>query len=250
LKRVGLFIPCYVDEFYPDVALATLEILEANGFLVEYPLNQSCCGQPFINNGLVDEAKSLAEKFFDTFKGFDYIVAPSSSCIGTVKYRYKGVLDDEKFEILNQKSFELCEFLYDVVGLDNIIIPKPYRGKIGLHNSCHAVRELHLASPSELNIPHYSKIKAILEKIDGLFIYEPARDECCGFGGSFSVMEPEISLLMGQDRIKEHLDNQVPIVVGVDMSCLMHMEAIAKREKKHLDFYHISMILARGDKIW
>ncbi len=250
MKRVGLFIPCYIDDFYPDVAMATLEVLEANGFLVEYPPQQSCCGQPFINNGLINEAKSLADKFFKIFKNFDYIVAPSSSCISTVKHRYKTLLDRNQFEILSKKSYELCEFLYDIVGLDNLVIPKPYRGKVGIHNSCHAVRELNLVSPSELKISHYSKIKAILQKIDGLLIYETKRDECCGFGGTFSVAEPEISVMMGRDRIKEHLDNKVPIIVGVDMSCLMHLEAIAKRDKRHLDFYHISQILVRGDKIW
>ena len=249
LRRVGLFIPCYINDFYPDVAMATLEILEANGCLVEYPFGQGCCGQPFVNNGMLKEAKDLAERFFETFANYDYIVAPSSSCIGTVKYRYKGVLSDEKFEALSQKSFELCEFLYDVVGLENLIIPKPYRGRVGLHNSCHSIRELGLATPSELNIPHFSKIKAILSKIEDLEIVEPARDECCGFGGTYSIFEPEVSVMMGKDRINEHLKNRVSMIVGVDSSCLMHMESIAKKSRVNVKFFHIAQILARGDKI-
>lgn len=249
MQRVGLFIPCYINDFYPDVAMATLELLETNGFFVEYPFSQSCCGQPFVNNGMINEARDLAERFFNTFSAYDYIVAPSSSCIGTVKYRYKGILSDEKFDLLSQKSFELCEFLYDIVGVENLKIPKPYRGRVGLHNSCHSIRELGLASPSELNIPHYSKIKAILSKVKDLEILEPEKDECCGFGGTYSVFEPEVSVMMGRDRINEHLKNRVSIIVGVDSSCLMHMESIAKRNRINVRFYHIAEILTRGDKI-
>jgi L-lactate dehydrogenase complex protein LldE len=247
--RVGLFIPCYIDDFYPDVAMATLDILEANGFLVDYPFSQNCCGQPFVNNGFIDEAKELAEKFYETFQEYDYIVAPSSSCIGTVKYRYRGILSDEQFETLSRKSFELCEFLYDVVGVDRLIIPNPYRGRVGLHNSCHSIRELKLCSPSELNISHYSKIRAILSKMEDLIVLEPSRDECCGFGGTYSIMEPEVSVMMGRDRINEHLKNRVSMMVGVDSSCLMHMEAIAKKNRINMKFYHIAQILARGDEI-
>ena len=249
MQKVGLFIPCYINDFYPDVAMATLDILEANGFLVEYPSAQKCCGQPFINNGLLNEAKELANYFFETFSSYDYIVAPSSSCIGTVKYRYRDILEDEKFKILNQKSFELCEFLYDVVEVEKLTIPDPYRGRVGLHNSCHSIRELNLATPSELNIPHYSKIKAILSKIENLEVLEPERDECCGFGGTYSVFEPEVSVMMGRDRINEHLKNRVSMVVGVDSSCLMHMESIAKKSKINIKFFHITQILARGSKI-
>jgi L-lactate dehydrogenase complex protein LldE len=249
LQRVGLFIPCYINDFYPDVAMATLEILEANGFLVEYPFNQTCCGQPFINNGLIQEAKTLAEKFFDKFSSYDYIVAPSSSCIGTVKYRYKEILSEEKFLFLSKKAFELCEFLHDIVGVENLVIPNPYHGKIGLHNSCHALRELNLATPSELNLPHFSKIKAILSKIEDLEILEASKDECCGFGGTYSVFEPEVSVMMGRDRINDHLKNKVSIIAGVDSTCLMHMEAIAKRSKINVKFVHIAQLLARGDQI-
>ncbi len=249
MQRVGLFIPCYINDFFPDVAMATVDILEANGFSVDYPFTQKCCGQPFVNNGLINKAKELAEHFFETFREFDYIVAPSSSCIGTVKYRYKNILENEKFKILNQKSFELCEFLYDIVGLENLVIPDPYRGRVGLHNSCHSIRELNLASPSELNIPHYSKIKAILKKIEDLEVVEASKDECCGFGGTYSIFEPEVSVMMGRDRINDHLKNGVRMVVGVDSSCLMHMDSIAKKNRINIKFFHIAQILARGSQI-
>jgi len=243
LKRIGLFIPCYVNDFYPEAALATLEVLEAHGFSVEYPEGQSCCGQPFLNNGLIDEARPLADRFVDLFADYDYVVAPSSSCIGAAKYRYDGVTRDARYPLMRKRLYELCEFLHDVVGVENLRFPDGWRGRVGLHNSCHAIRELHLAAPSELNIPHFSKIKAVLSKVEGLEIVEPSRDECCGFGGTFSVQEPDVSAMMGRDRIADHRANGVEIMAGVDMSCLMHMEGLAKRDGVPMHFVHVAQLM-------
>ena len=243
-EKVGLFVPCYVNDFYPEAALATLEILEAHGYEVEYPENQRCCGQPFLNNGLIDEGREFAEYFADTFEGYDYIVAPSSSCIGTAKYRYEGVLDAERHRALAPRLYELCEFLHDVVGVENLKLDHPFPHRVGLHNSCHALRELELASPSELIIPHYSKIERVLSRVEGIEIVRPSRDECCGFGGTFSVQESAVSAMMGRDRIADHRANDVEIMAGVDLSCLMHMEGLAKRDGTSMRFLHVAQILA------
>jgi len=244
--EVTLFIPCYINDFYPKVALSTMRVLEDLGFSINYPFNQKCCGQPFLNNGLFDEAKEFANHFIDTFSDYDYIVAPSSSCIGAIKYRYSDILDDSTHDKIKNRVFEFCEFLYDIVGVDNLEFKGGYRGKVGLHNSCHAIRELNLASASELNIPHFSKIEAVLSKIEGLEVLRAKKDECCGFGGSFSIQESDISVAMGKNRINDHLSNGVNLIAGVDVSCLMHMEAIAKRERIDLKVAHISQLIT-GD---
>lgn len=242
--RVALFVPCYVNDFYPDAALSTLEVLEAHGFAVDYPANQSCCGQPFFNNGMIEEAKEFAHRFLDIFSPFDYVVAPSSSCIGTVRYRYAEIMEGHRSEVMTPKVFELCEFLHDVVGVEHLRFDKPFHRRVGLHNSCHAIRELNLATPSELHVPHYSKIKKVLSKVEGIEIVEPSRDECCGFGGTFSIQEADLSAMMGRDRLADHRANGVDIVAGVDMSCLMHMEGLAKRDGIPMRFLHVSQILA------
>lgn len=243
--KVGLFIPCYIDQLYPDVAIATYNILKDLGLDVEYPMEQTCCGQPLYNSGSADECKPLAKKFINTFKEFDYIVAPSGSCVAMVTHNYKK-LDDEAHLVTN-KSYELIEFLHDVMKIDKLDVSFP--AKVGLHNSCHAHRDLKLASPSELNVDKYSKIKSVLGLVNNLDLHEPKRiDECCGFGGTFSINEPEVSTAMGNDRIQEHIDNGVEYITGVDVSCLMHMQGLIDRQKLPLKTIHISQVL-RGELI-
>jgi L-lactate dehydrogenase complex protein LldE len=195
-----------------------------------------------------EEASEMADIFLSVFGDFDYIVSPSSSCIGAVKYRYATLEGGERFDSLSRKSYELCEFLHDIVGVENLDFQTPFTRRTGLHDSCHAVRELYLSSPSELNIPRYSKVEAVLSRVPGIEIVRPQRDECCGFGGGFSVMEPDISVMMGRDRIDDHSSKGVEVITGVDASCLMHMEAIARREKRNISFLHIANILAGREK--
>ena len=244
--RVALFVPCLVNDFYPEAALAALEVLQRQGLDVEYPSGQSCCGQPFVNNGMIKEASEFASRFVEIFADYDYVVSPSSSCTGTVRYRYEGLVDDDSYASIKDRVFELCEFLHDIVGVERLDLGVSYSPakRIGLHNSCHSLRELELASASELNIEPYSKVKAILSIIEGLEIVEASRDECCGFGGTFSVYEPDVSAMMGRDRIEDHLSNGVDMITGVDISCLMHMEGLARRDGVPIRFVHVSQVLA------
>ncbi len=243
-KRVGLFIPCYIDDFYPNVALSTLELLETHGFEVEYPEGQRCCGQPFLNNGMLQEGAGFARHFVETFEPYDYVVAPAGSCIATARHHYEGLVEADRLAALIPKLFELCEFLHDVVGIENLQLHHPFPHRVGLHNSCHALRELELGAPSELNIPHFSKIKAVLSRVEGIRIVDPTRDECCGFGGTFSVQEWAVSAAMGRDRIADHRQQGVEIMTGVDRSCLMHMEGLARRDGTPMRFLHVAEILA------
>ncbi len=243
-KTVGLFIPCYIDKFYPEVALATLRLLQRYGFSVEYPFDQTCCGQPMANTGCENDTKKLALRFVDIFKEYDYIVAPSASCVSMVKNHYEEYIEPTKeYRHIQKNIFEICEFLTDIVDLKDLDVS--FAHKVGFHQSCHGLRELNLARPSELNLPYYSKPLSLLKLVKDIEIVELKRpDECCGFGGTFSINEPEISIRMGKDRIKDHLEAGAEYIVGYDSSCLMHMEGIIKKEGYDIKIAHIAQILA------
>ena len=239
MTRVALFIPCFVDTIYPRVGVATLKILQKLGFEVVYPKNQTCCGQPLFNSGFVKEAKGLAEKFYNNFKDYDYIVAPSASCISMVKVHYKDLLDSEKFSKISNKSFEICEFLHDVVKLKSLDVS--FNHAIALHQSCHGLRELELATPSELNLPYQNKIENLLSLVNGLEIMPLAdAQECCGFGGTFSINESEVSKKMGQDKLVNFRASGAEYLVGYDNSCLMHLASLDPKLKS----LHVVEILA------
>jgi L-lactate dehydrogenase complex protein LldE len=245
--KIGLFIPCYINEFYPEVAVATLKILENLGYEVEYPLEQTCCGQIQANNGFIEEAKELAYRFVGIFKKYDYIVAPSGSCVAMVRENYAKFMDSKEYEHIRKNTYELIEFLHDVAKPKKLNA-KFYK-KVSIHNSCHAHRELGLASMSEKNTPSYSKIKDLLSLVEGIEIFEPSRkDECCGFGGTFSISEEALSIAMGKDKIQDHIQTGAEYITGVDSSCLMHMQGIIDREKLNIQTIHIAQILAAEEE--
>ncbi|MCE7053073.1 (Fe-S)-binding protein [Algoriphagus sp. AGSA1] len=241
--RIGLFIPCYIDQFYPNVAIATMELLEKLGCKVTYPLGQTCCGQPMANSGFEADTVGTATKFIREFAGFDYIVAPSGSCVLHVKEHSPKIAKLQKNqEYIQAHIYELSEFITDVLKLDSIQGSFPH--KIGFHASCHGLRGLRLASDSERNEPAFNKTLQLMQDLEGLEIMELTRkDECCGFGGTFAVSEEAISVQMGKDRIADHLDKGVEIIVGGDMSCIMHMQGIASRDKEKVKLMHFAEIL-------
>lgn len=233
--KIALFIPCYVDQFYPQVGIATLELLEKLGCEVHYPLNQTCCGQPMANAGFARLTEGCEVNFIQNFTGFDYIVAPSGSCVLHLKEH----LHDT---ILRGKVFELCEFLTDILKVDSI--KAQFEHKIGWHNSCHGLRMLGLGSMSERVGESYSKPLSLLKQVKGLDLVNISRpDECCGFGGTFCVTEEAISVKMGKDRVDDHLAQNVDYITGGDMSCLMHLEGILKRQGSTVKIIHIAEIL-------
>ncbi len=244
MPTVGLFIPCYVDQLFPKVGMATVELLERHGFNVEFPTAQTCCGQPMANTGCTEEARPLAVKFLQIFKDYDYVVAPSGSCVAMVRHHYDEYLHGfAKFQELKKKTFELCEFLTDVAKVDKIPVKFPYR--VGLHQSCHGLRELRLGSSSELVGKSFGKARQLLELLEGIQIVPLARpDECCGFGGTFAVNEEAVSCMMGDDRIHDHEQAGAQVMTANDMSCLMHLEGLIKRQHKPLRVMHIAEILA------
>ena len=243
--KIGLFVPCYVNTLFPEVGVATYKLLKHLNIDVDYPLNQTCCGQPMANAGFEKKAIPLAERFEDMFKDYDYVVAPSASCAAFVKLNYPRLLEGKHFCQSSDKIMDVCEFLHDVLNVTSL--PGKFHHKVSLHNSCHGVRELNLSSASELNIPSYSKIKDLLSLVEGITSYEPDHvDECCGFGGMFSVEEPDVSVRMGTDKIKNHIATGAEYITGPDSSCLMHMQGIARRTGAPIKFIHVIQILAAG----
>jgi L-lactate dehydrogenase complex protein LldE len=240
--KIGLFIPCYIDQFYPQVGIATLELLEKLGLDVHYPLKQTCCGQPLANTGAEQQAIPVYENFVRNFEGFDYVVSPSGSCIYHVRHHYDILEQTEVVKKIRLSSFELCEFLVDVLKVDNLNIHFPH--KVGVHQSCHGLRGLKIAKASELVADSYSKILHLLNGAEGLELVNLDRDdECCGFGGTFSIFQPDVSVKMGEFRVIDHQRNGAEIITAVDMSCLMHLEGIIRRQKRPVKVMHIAEIL-------
>jgi len=233
--RVALFVPCYIDQFYPQVAVASLELLEKLGCEVIVPTDQTCCGQPMANSGFASSTEGCDANFTQNFEGFDYIVGPSGSCVLHLKEHHPS-------EKIRNSVYEICEFLTDVLKVSALSATFPHR--IGLHQSCHGQRGLRLSSMSERNEKPFSKLQDLLSLVKGVEVVMPEReDECCGFGGTFCVTEEAVSVKMGQDRIKEHAANAVDYIVGADTSCLMHMEGILRRQGSKVQVKHIVEIL-------
>jgi len=241
---VGLFIPCYVDQFYPQVAIASLQLLEKSGCTVDYPLNQTCCGQPMANSGYEHLSQSCNHLFVKNFKDYDYIVCPSGSCTLHIKDHLHDDSNEATAKNIRGKVYELTEFLTDILQVKNIKARFPH--KVGMHQSCHGQRGLHISQMTELVDAPFSKPLQLLQMVEGLeLIHLDRNDECCGFGGTFCVAEEAVSVKMGKDRIADHLQHQAEYITGVDMSCLMHMEGILKRQNKPAKVIHIAEILNR-----
>lgn len=239
---VGLFVPCYIDQFYPAVAVATLQLLEKFGCDVSYPQSQTCCGQPMANSGFASLTHGCNQNFIKNFAGFDYVVSPSGSCVLHIKEHLHDDKNIEAAKHIRSSIFELTEFLTDVLKVETVAANFPHR--VGLHQSCHGQRMLHLASMSEKVEPPFSKAEKLLKGVKGLEIVKPKRvDECCGFGGTFCVTEAAVSVAMGEDRVDEHEANGVEYIAGGDSSCLMHLEGILRRRKSRIKTIHLAEIL-------
>jgi len=240
--KVALFLPCYVDQFYPQVGIATLQLLNKLGVEVEYPLQQTCCGQPMANSGFEHLTPDCNSLFIKNFKDFDYIVCPSGSCTLHIKDHLHDETQENEATNIRKKIYELTEFLTDVLHVKNLTASFPH--KVGLHQSCHGQRGLHLSQMTELTAAPFSKPEKLLRMVNGLTLVDLNRkDECCGFGGTFCVTEEAVSVKMGKDRITDHVQNDAEFITGGDMSCLMHLEGILRRQKSKVKVKHIAEIL-------
>jgi L-lactate dehydrogenase complex protein LldE len=247
--RVALFIPCYIDQLYPDVGFACLELLERQGVAAEVPAQQTCCGQVLTNRGALQAARPLARNFEATFSGYDCVICPSGSCAAALRHHPRSL--GGAAGGASSKVYELCQFLVQVLGVERAGVPFPHR--VALHESCHSLRELGLGQPSELGAvpaPVESPARRLLRHVPELQLVEPTRrDECCGFGGSFSVAEPDVSARMGSDRVADFEQAGAEVVTSADMSCLMHLSGLMRRQRRRARVLHIAQLLVGRDPL-
>ena len=243
MRNVALFVPCYVDQLRPAVGLAALELLEVCGCEVAFPTAQTCCGQPLLSAGAPAEAAPLARRFVDVFARFDAVVAPSGSCVATLRRQLAQLGDSAEARSLGARVFELCEFLHE-----RGFAPQPaaFPHRVALHASCHALRELRHGAPSESRAaPHVDPARELLRRVPRAELVTLARaDECCGFGGVFAVEEEAVSCRMALDRLADHAAARAEVVTSTDVSCLLHLEGVARRRGLPLRVHHVAEILA------
>jgi len=244
---VALFAPCYVDQLYPEVAISTFRLLEALGLDVVVPTGAVCCGQPMANAGFGTASSKAEGAFEETFEPYDVIVTPSGSCAVHLNDHVGGA---------GQRTLELCRFLHDEIGLERIAaLGARWDARVGVHIGCHALRGLELATSTErgtdadgpTGMLRHDIVRALLSTVRQLELVDLTRpDECCGFGGTFAVAEPAVSVKMGTDRLADHLSNGAEAVVSTDVSCAMHLGGLARRSGQSLPFVHVAEALLRG----
>lgn len=236
---VQIFIPCFIDQLYPDVAFNMVKVLEKAGCTVNYNANQTCCGQPAFNAGFWDDARAVCGKFLKDFDGVDYVVAPSASCVGFVRNYYQKLFDNSSLHNdvrqLGERTYEFSEFLVKVLQVDDL--GATLEGKATYHDSCAGLRECGIkAEPRQL-----------LSKVKGLELVEMNDVEtCCGFGGTFAVKFEPISIAMGDQKITNAGNTTAEYLISTDMSCLMHLDGCIKNKGSNLKVLHLADVLANG----
>jgi L-lactate dehydrogenase complex protein LldE len=239
MPTVALFVPCFIDQFYPRVAIAAVQVLEQLGIAFDVCDSAVCCGQPSANAGFADDGDAILARFSRIHSGYERVIVLSGSCAAHI--RTHAARRDTR-----ESTMEFCEFLHDEVGVDRIAnLGATLRLRAAVHIGCHALRTLALAQPSEIQAKPFNKVRALLETVRGLSFIEPTRrDECCGFGGTFAVGEPEISTKMGRDRLRDYASHDAEIIVSTDVSCLMHLGGLARRAGLALPAVHVAEVLA------
>lgn len=237
--NVQLFIPCFVDQLYPDTAFNMLKVLEKAGCTVNYNTNQTCCGQPAFNAGFWDEAKSVCGKFLKDFEGSDYIVAPSASCVGFVRNYYSKLFGNSSLHHdmadVCKRIVEFSEFMVKVLKIENV--GAVLNGKATYHDSCAGLRECRIKEEP----------RKLLANVKGLELTEMNDVEtCCGFGGTFAVKFEAISIGMGEQKVENALATGAQYLISTDHSCLMHLQGYIKNKGYNLKAMHLADVLANG----
>jgi L-lactate dehydrogenase complex protein LldE len=227
--RAALFVTCLNDALFPDAGKATVALLERLGVSVEFPMAQTCCGQMHYNTGYRDEAEPLVRNFASAFAGYEYVVAPSGSCAAMVRDIHPRIAPD----LAVPKVYELSEFLTDVLEVEDVGAYFPH--KVAYHPTCHSLRLLKVGDrPTRL-----------LRAVSGLELVElVGAEECCGFGGTFSVKNPDVSAAMGTDKVAHAVESGAQYLVAADNSCLMHIGGVAQRSGAPIKTVHLAEVLA------
>ena len=229
--RVGLFVTCLGDTLFPSAGQAVVRLLERLGVEVEFPEEQTCCGQMHLNSGFADEGLALARRLADVFEGYEAVVTPSASCAGMLR---------EQLGAEAPPVYELSELLVDILGVDEVGAYYPHR--VTYHPTCHSLRTLHLAD----------RPWRLLSRVRGLDLVDlPDALECCGFGGTFAVKNADVSTAMLSDKMRNVLDTRAEVLCAVDSSCLMHIGGGLARGRTGVRTVHLAEILASTeDEPW
>lgn len=237
--RVQIFVPCFVDQLYPQTAFNMVKVLEKACCDISYNTNQTCCGQPAYNAGFWEECKSVAAKFIKDFDNSDYIVAPSASCVGFVRNYYAEIFQDSSqhnpVKDLSSRIFEFTEFLTKIIKIENF--GAELHVKATYHDSCAGLRECKIKEQP----------RRLLKNVKGLDLIEMTDTEtCCGFGGTFAVKFDTISVAMADQKLRHALDAGATCIISTDISCLMHLQGVITKKKLPLTTMHIADVLASG----
>jgi L-lactate dehydrogenase complex protein LldE len=236
--RVALFVTCLVDLYRPTIGFAAIRLLEQAGCRVEVPRAQTCCGQPAYNAGDRATARDLAIALIEAFSGYDYVVAPSGSCAGMLRVHLPHLFEDDpnlrpRADALAAKCWELTSFLTDIRGLT--AVPATFAGPVAYHDSCAGLRELGVRDQP----------RTLLASIPDLEVKElTERDVCCGFGGTFCVKYPDISVKMAADKLRDAAETGAPTLLGGDLGCLLNLAGRAHREARPIAVRHVAEVLA------
>jgi len=236
---VDIFIPCFIDQIFPETGMNMVKILEKLNIEVNYNENQTCCGQMAFNSGFWDEARCVGEKFIRDFSSNRFVVAPSASCVGMVRNYYPEMFLNSSLHLeyrqLQKNIFEFTDFIVNILKVTDL--GAEFNGVITYHDACAALREYGIKDEP----------RQLLQKVKGLEIKEMnENDVCCGFGGTFSVKFEPISTAMAEQKIQNALDAGVEYIVSTESSCLMHLDGYIKKHKIPLQIKHVVDILASG----
>lgn len=239
MTKVQLFIPCFVDQLYPQTGMNMVKVLEKLGCEVSYNAKQTCCGQPAYNAGYGQEAHAVAQKFLHDFDGEGYIVGPSGSCTGFVRNYYDKMTQNTPEHLLSNKVrsniYEFTEFLTEILKVEDL--GATFNGKATYHDACGALRECGIKQGP----------RKLLEHVKGLEMVEMKECEtCCGFGGTFAVKYEPISLGMAQTKVQSALQTGAKYMISTDVSCMMHVQGYIDKNNLPLQTLHIADVLASG----
>ncbi len=222
--RVSLFVTCFIDTLFPQTGRAVVGLLERLGCEVDFPLEQTCCGQMHMNSGYAREGLALARRFARVFEGADAVVTPSASCAGMLR---------KQLGAGGPPVHELSEFLVDELGVEDVGARYPHR--VTYHPTCHSLRELDVGD----------RPLRLLRAVEGIELVElPQAEECCGFGGTFAVKNADTSMAMLSDKLRRILDTRAEVCTAADNSCLMHIGGALRRQRTGVRAMHLAEILA------
>jgi len=241
--RVALMVTCVNDAMFPDTGRAVVDLLTRLGVDVEFPQAQTCCGQPMVNTGYLDEAVPVVRTFVEAFAGYDAVVTPSGSCAGSARHQHRIVAEraqdpglERAVAEIGPRVHELSEFLVDVLGVTDVGASFPHR--VTYHPTCHSLRLLGVGD----------RPRRLLEEVRGLTLVDlPGAEECCGFGGTFALKNADVSVAMGADKARHVRETDAEVLVAGDNSCLMHIGGLLTRQRSGVRVMHLAEILASTD---